>query len=116
MFFADEGKRKREINTQEEKPAKRKSVVELESEAGDVDTVALESLTVLDPVEEQKGVPAPNSVLVDTEECSTTNTSPTESSTGSVPETADSCEPTDAAGIGKFKIKVKMSSRRLWRT
>ena len=104
MFFADEGKRKREINTQEEKPAKQKSVVESESEAGNVDTVAIESLTVLDQVEEQNGIPAPNSVIVDTEEQSTTNTSATESPTGSVPETTDSCEPTDATGIGKFKI------------
>lgn len=62
---------------------------------------------MLDQVEEQKGVPAPNSVITDTEECSTTNTSATESSTGGVPETTDSCEPTDATGIGKFKIKVK---------
>ena len=62
---------------------------------------------MLDQVEEQKGVPVPNSVIADTEECSTTNTSATESSTGSVLETTDSCEPTDATGIGKFKIKVK---------
>ena len=52
-------------------------------------------------------MPAPNSVTVDTEEWSTTNTSATESSTGKVPKTTDSCEPTDATGIGKFKIKVK---------
>ena len=107
MWFTEEGKRKREIKTQEETSAKQQSLVKSESEAGDVDTVARESLTVLDEVEEQRAVPAPNSVTVDTEEWSTTNTSATESSTGKVPKTTDSCEPTDATGIGKFMIKVK---------
>ena len=107
MWFTEEGKRKREIKTQEETSAKQQSVVELESQAGDVDAVAIESLTVVDEVEEQKEVPAPNSVTVDTEEWSTTDTGATDSSTASVPKTTDSCEPTDATGIGKFMIKVK---------
>ena len=95
------------MKKREDKPEKWQSLVKLESEACDVDSVAIESLTVVDRVEEQKAVPAPNSVKVDTEECSTTNTGAIESSTGSVLEITDSCEPTDATGIGKFKIKVK---------
>lgn len=114
----DEGKRKREINTPEEKPAKRKSVAELESEAGDVASLPLESLTVLDiKVHEPKVLtPAPDSVRVYTEDCPASNTSETESSSGSVPETAGSYEPMDATAkhMQSAKPYIKMQASCNW--
>ena len=65
LIFAnitDEGQRKRKVEVEEEKPAKRKSVecedVPVHAEAADVTASALENLTiVLDTEEEQKAVP-----------------------------------------------------------